>query len=125
MGECSGFAGSAILWHRVFTVAMVVVLLPSVYVATRVWMLEVRYAFSEAGDMARFIRASHLEGARIAAHPPMASVLALLPRRTSWHPALGEESSHMKWDAQYRNPWQMKLGTARSGLKAHGPDWQK
>lgn len=124
MAEGTALAGNAILWHRVFTVAMVVVLLPSVYVATRVWMLEVRYAFSEAGDMARFIQVSHLEGARIAAHPPMASVLAFLPRRTFWYPALGEEGSHMKWDARYRRAWEMTLSTAIARLKAQCPDWQ-
>ncbi len=124
MAEGTAPAANACVWHRMFTVALVVVLLPSVYIATRVWVLEVRYAFSEAGDMARFIQVSHLERARIAAHPPMASVLAFLPRRTFWYPALGEEGSHMRWDARYRSAWEMTLSTAIARLKAQCPDWQ-
>ncbi len=110
--------------QRAFTVAVLVMLLPSLYIATRVWAREVRYAFSESVDMARFIQASHLEQARIAAHPPMASVLALLPRRTFWFPALAEEGSHMKWDARYRRGWQMPVGAAVALMKAQCPDWQ-
>ena len=73
--------------------------------------------------MARFIQLNHLEGARIAANPPMASVLAFLPQRRFWYPALGEEGSHMKWDARYRTGSQMALGAAVARLKAQCPDW--
>jgi hypothetical protein len=113
-----------LLSRRAFTVAMLVVLLPSLYIATRVWVREVKYAFSESVDMAHFIRASHLDQARIAAHPPMGSVLALLPPRTFWYPALAEEGSHMKWDARYWTGWHMPLGAAVALMKAQCPDWQ-
>jgi hypothetical protein len=89
-----------------------------------VWTREVKYAFSESADMARFIQASHLEQARIAAHPPMSSVLAFLPRRTFWFPALAEEASYMKWDARYRMGWRMMVGTAVALMKAQCPDWE-
>jgi hypothetical protein len=117
-------ARRSLLSQRAFTVAVLVMLLPSLYIATRVWTREVKDAFSESVDMARFIQASHLEQARIAAHPPMASVLALLPRRTFWFPALAEEGSHMKWDARYRSGWQMPVGAAVALMKAQCPDWQ-
>jgi hypothetical protein len=113
-----------LLWRRAFMVGILVTLLPSVYIATRVWTREVKYAFSESEDMARFILASHLEQARIAAHPPMSSVLALLPRRTFWFPAIAEEASHMKWDARYRTGWHMPVGAAVALMKAQCPDWQ-
>jgi hypothetical protein len=103
---------------------MIVGLLPSVYIATRVWRLEVQHAFSEAADMARFIQASQLDQARIAAHPPTASVLAFLPRRTFWYPALGEEGSHMKWDARYRIASSMTVSAAATAMKGQCPDWQ-
>jgi hypothetical protein len=113
-----------LLSQRAFTVGMVVLLLPSLYIATRVWTREVKYAFSEAADMARFIQASHLDQVRIAAHPPMAAVLAFLPRPTFWYPAIGEEGSHMKWDARYRTGWDMTVSAAAALMKGQCLDWQ-
>jgi hypothetical protein len=54
----------------------------------------------------------------------MASVLALLPRRTFWFPALAEEGSYMKWDAKYRRGREMPVGTAVALMKAQCPDWE-
>ena len=113
-----------LLSRRAFTVAMLIVLLPSLYIATRVWAREVGYAFSESVDMARFIQASHLAQARIAVHPPMGPVLAQLPRRTVWYPGTAQEGSHMKWDARYRAALGMPLATAVALMKAQCPDWK-
>ena len=81
-----------------------------------------KYAFSESVDMARFIQGSQLEQARITADPPMSSVLALLPLRPFWFPALGAEASYMKWDARYRNGGHTPAGTAVGLMKARWPD---
>jgi hypothetical protein len=116
-------ASTSRLWERAFSIAMLMMLLPSLYIATRVWTREVKYAFSESVDMARFIQASHLDQARIAAHPPMGSVLALLPRRTFWYPALGGEASYMRWDARYRTGWLMPLDAAVVLMKEQCPGW--
>jgi hypothetical protein len=75
-------------------------------------------------DMARFIQASHLDQARIAAYPPMGAVLAFVPRLTFWYPAIGEEGSHMKWDARYRAGSDMTVSAAAALMKAQCPDWQ-
>jgi hypothetical protein len=114
----------ALLSRRAFSALLLVALLPSVYIATRVWVREVRYAFSEAEDMARFIQASRLDQARIAVHPPMASVLAFLPRRSVWYPGIGAEGSHMRWDARYRAALDTTVSEAVDLLKAQCPNWQ-
>jgi hypothetical protein len=125
-GSTAAATPRAVTSRRVFSIAFVVLLMPSLYVAVRVWSSEVKYAFSEAADMARFIEASGLAHARIAAHPPMAAtaVLAPLPRRTFWYPAIGEEGSHMKWDTRDHAGWRMPVTRATGLMKAQCPDWQ-
>jgi hypothetical protein len=103
---------------------MVLLLLPSLTMAVRIWRVEMKYAFSEAADMARYINASHLDQARIAVHKPMSSVLPYLPRRTFWYPAMGEEGSHMRWDINWANGWRMPMDEAVRRMKEQCPDWQ-
>jgi hypothetical protein len=114
------------LRHRVLVAGLCVALLPAVVQAVHAWRREVRHAYSEAGDMARFLERHRLERAWIAAHAPASAsaVLAHLPRRTFWYPALGEEGSHMKWDARYAAGRAATLGEVVTRVKARRPDWR-
>ncbi|HSE03244.1 MAG TPA: hypothetical protein VLK35_03725 [Methylomirabilota bacterium] len=119
-------ASRRLLRHRVLAAGLCVVLLPSVLQAAHAWRREMRHAYSEAGDMARFIESHRLERAWIAAHSPApaSAVLAFLPRRAFWYPALGEDGSHMKWDARYAAGRTATLGEVVTRVKARRPDWR-
>lgn len=111
--------------RRALNVGLVVLLLPSIIIAARAWRSDFQSAFSEAGDMARFIITNRLEWALIAGHPAMhaAAVLAFLPPRSFWFPSLAEAGSHMKWDAQFTTAHRMSLDEALSRLKVQKPEW--
>jgi hypothetical protein len=104
---------------------LLVLLVPSVVIAAQIWRSEIRYAFSEAGDMARFITGSHLERAWIAGHPAShaESVLAFLPPRTFWYPSLARAGSHMQWDARFAAVRGMPVDEALARMKAQRPGW--
>jgi hypothetical protein len=108
---------------RAFTAAMFVLLLPSVAMAVRSWRIEVKYAFSEAADMASFIRAQRLDQARIAAHQPFPTVLGFLPRRTLWYPSVGEEGSHSRYNSDFARSWEMSVEEAVARMKVQCPEW--
>jgi hypothetical protein len=114
------------LRHRVLAAGLCIVLVPSVVQAAHAWRREVRFAYSEAGDMARFLESHRLERAWIAAHSPASAsaVLAFLPRRRFWYPALGDEGSHMKWDARYAASRTAPPGLVVTRVKARRPDWR-
>jgi hypothetical protein len=124
-GDSASAARTPRLLRRVVVVVLVVALLPSVLLAARTWRMEIKDPYSEAGDMARFITASRLERAWIAAFtaPHGESVLAFLPPRTFWYPAIGEAGSHMKWDARYQAARGMPVEEALARLKAQRPQW--
>jgi hypothetical protein len=126
MAEGETRVPSRSLCHRVLATGLAVLLLPSLLVAAHTWVREMRYAYSEAGEMAEFIRQNRLDQAWIAAHPaPIASsVLAFLPPRTFWYPGIGEDGSHMKWDARYMAGRKLPLSEVIARVKAHRPEWR-
>jgi hypothetical protein len=79
------------------------VLLISVVIAARYWIVDVREPFSGASDMARFIHARRLERIPIAAHnlTQAEAVLPWLPGTRFWYAGLGEYGTYMKWDGAF------------------------
>jgi hypothetical protein len=124
-GEPESTARAPLRLRRAVGMGLLVLLVPSVVIAARTWRSEIQYAFSEAGDMARFIVASNLERAWIAGHPaPQAeSVLAFLPPRTFWYPSLAQAGSHMQWDARFAAAHTMSVDEALARMKAQRPKW--
>ena len=80
-------------------------LVVSLVFAARVWRLEVLYPFSGAKDAAAFLLAHHLEDRPIAAHGEPESVLAYLPRRQLWYPAINGYGSYINWDISISTDW--------------------
>ena len=117
-------SAAPLISRRAFMIGMVLLLLPSTTMAVRVWNIELAYPFSGAAEMARFIHEKRLDQARIAVHQPMSSVLPYLSRRTFWYPGVGEEGSHMKWDANYAAGWRMSVSEAIARVKAQCSGWQ-
>jgi hypothetical protein len=98
-------------------------LLTSVATAARTWRLEIESNFSEAADMASFLRDRGLSLAPLAAHPaPLAeTVLAQLPKRTFWYPGIEENGSYMKWDTAYTKGLMLTAEEAVTRVLRHFP----
>ncbi len=81
------------------------VILPGTLETKKLWQLEISKHYSNAKEMARFIKENDiLNSSDIAAHPILQSggIIAFLPRGSKfWFPALGEWGSYMKWNKRW------------------------
>lgn len=89
--------------HRWTFVALSIALAWSVAAAGQLWIREWGGAFSDAEEMAAFIRANDLAQYEIAAHnfPPAQALLPYLDGKQFWYAALGRHGSYLDFDAEY------------------------
>ena len=89
--------------RRTGTVALAISLAISCTAAARAWSMEARFAFSEAAEMAGYLRGAGLDDATIAGFPAphCSAVLPYLRTRSLWYPGIEDFGSYMKWDRAY------------------------
>ncbi|HEY3500001.1 MAG TPA: hypothetical protein VGK73_35170 [Polyangiaceae bacterium] len=97
----------------------------SVYFAAVTWRADLTKHFSDAPDMAAYLKQNGLDRRRIASNPAGwgTSILAYFPNLAFYYPALGETRTHMKWDKSYNDAALVPHAEAIRLLKARFPDW--
>ncbi len=97
------------------------VLLISVFVASRYWILDIRENFSGAKEMATYIREHDLTRYDIAAHnlTQCEALLPYLPGSRFWYAGLGEHGTYLKWDAAQERALEMPYPVAEQRAEEH------
>lgn len=97
------------MWRRAAVVAVSAALIISLHATITVWNLETKEAYSEAEEMAGFLREHRLTDVDIAIHTPdtAAAVLLHLEGATFWSPALNRRTSYLTWDNALHRALQM------------------
>ncbi len=88
------------------------------------WKREIRYDFSGAREMAKYIVENNLDAYTIAAHkaPYSAAVLPYLRTKQFWYPAEERYGSNMLWNANYRKCLNVSYPVALDRIKKNFPD---
>ena len=100
------------LWivpDRIAVVALTIALVVSLHATITVFNLETKEAYSEAPEMAKFLRDNHLTDLDVAVHTPdtAEAVLLHLDNATFWSPALKRRTSYLTWDNELYHALQM------------------
>lgn len=105
-------------------VLLIVSLFYQCYMAINEWKREVRYDFSGAKEMAKYIITNNLETNIIAAHkaPHTAAVLPYLRTKQFWYPAEERYGSNMLWNANYRKCLNISYSVALDRTKKNFSD---
>jgi hypothetical protein len=99
----------------------------SCLIAARSWLVDYRFNFSGAKEMARFIRSQGLHQLPIAAHnlTQCEAVLPYLPKSRFWYAGLGEWGTFLKWDAAYERALDVRYSVAEARAREQfgGKPW--
>jgi hypothetical protein len=97
----------------------------SVYFASVTWRTERTKHFSEAFELADYLKREGLSGRRIAANQAgwTTAILAYFPALAFYYPGLDDTRTFMRWDRKYRDAALLPHAEAVRRVKARFPDW--
>lgn len=111
--------------NRVFTICLTISLFISAAESSRIWFREFSEPHSMSRAMAHLLVEGDLVGFEISAHPApvTAGILAYLPGKQFWYPAINNYGSYMRWDRAHAEGRFISVAEAIARVKKKFPSW--